>query len=174
MAEVLIVSPSTDKSERYKSLLPQIESLVSGEPDVVANLSNITAALRQSMNFFWVGFYIVKNNAVPTGRQALTAGSQELVLGPFQGPIACTRIAFGKGVCGACWKEKKVMLVPNVDEFPGHIACSSDSKSEIVLPAFKNGEVALVLDVDSDKLNDFDKTDELYLQQVMRLIEKFL
>ena len=174
MAEVLILSTSTDKSERYKSLLPQIESLVSGEPDVVANLSNITAALRQSMNFFWVGFYIVKNNAVtalPTGQ---AGGSQELVLGPFQGPIACTRIAFGKGVCGACWKEKKVMLVPNVDEFPGHIACSSDSKSEIVLPAFKNGEVALVLDVDSDKLNDFDKTDELYLSQVMRLIEKFL
>ena len=177
MAEVLIVSQSTDKSERYKSLLPQIESLVSGEPDVVANLSNITAALRQSMNFFWVGFYIVKNNAVTAGpppEVVRRAGSQELVLGPFQGPIACTRIAFGKGVCGACWKEKKVMLVPNVDEFPGHIACSSDSKSEIVLPAFRNGEVALVLDVDSDKLNDFDKTDELYLLQVMRLIEKFL
>lgn len=167
MAEVLTISESTDKSERYKSLIPQIESLVSGEPDVVANLSNIAAALRQSMNFFWVGFYIVKNTAMP-------AGEQELVLGPFQGPIACTRIAFGKGVCGACWKEKKVMLVPNVDEFPGHIACSSDSKSEIVLPAFKGSDVALVLDVDSDKLNDFDKTDELYLGQVMRLIEKFL
>ena len=167
MAEVLIISQSTDKGERYKSLVPQIESLITGESDVVANLSNIAAALRQSMNFFWVGFYIVKNNAMPAGRQ-------ELVLGPFQGPIACTRIAFGKGVCGASWKEKKVMLVPNVDEFPGHIACSSDSKSEIVLPAFKNNEVALVLDVDSDKLNDFDKTDELYLGQVMRLIEKFL
>jgi len=167
MAEVLVLSQSTDKGERYKSLVPQIESLITGEPDVVANLSNIAAALRQSMNFFWVGFYIVKNNAMPIGRQ-------ELVLGPFQGPIACTRIAFGKGVCGASWKEKKVMLVPNVDEFPGHIACSSDSKSEIVLPAFKNNEVALVLDVDSDKLNDFDKTDELYLGQVMRLIEKFL
>ena len=167
MAEVLIVSQSTDKGERYKSLVPQIEALVSGEPDVIANLSNIAAALRQSMNFFWVGFYLVKNNAMP-------ASSQELVLGPFQGPIACTRIAFGKGVCGACWKEKKVMLVPNVDDFPGHIACSSDSKSEIVLPAFKNNEVALVLDVDSDKLNDFDKIDELYLTQVMRLIEKFL
>ena len=167
MAEVLILSTSTDKNERYKSLVPQIEALVAGEPDLIANLSNITAALRQSMNFFWVGFYIVKNNA-------MSAGRQELVLGPFQGPIACTRIALGQGVCGACWKEKKVMLVPNVDEFPGHIACSSDSKSEIVLPAFKNNEVALVLDVDSDKLNDFDKTDELYLGQVMRLIEKFL
>ena len=160
MAETLTLSTSTDKSERYKSLVPQIEALIAGEPDVIANLSNIAAALRQSMNFFWVGFYLVKNN--------------ELVLGPFQGPIACTRIAFGKGVCGACWKDKKVMLVPNVDEFPGHIACSSDSKSEIVLPAFKNNEVTLVLDVDSDKLNDFDKTDELYLGQVMRLIEKFL
>ena len=167
MAEVLTLSQSTSKSERYTSLIPQIESLVAGEPDVIANLSNIAAALRQSMNFFWVGFYLVKNNAMPAGRQ-------ELVLGPFQGPIACTRIAFGKGVCGQCWKEKKVMLVPNVDEFPGHIACSSDSKSEIVLPAFKDSQVALVLDVDSDKLNDFDKTDELYLQQVMRLIEKFL
>jgi L-methionine (R)-S-oxide reductase len=160
MTEQLIISSSLNKADRYKTLLPQIEALVAGEPDVVANLSNIAAALRQSMNFFWVGFYIVKNN--------------ELVLGPFQGPIACTRIAFGRGVCGACWKEKKVMLVPNVDEFPGHIACSSDSKSEIVLPAFKNNEVALVLDVDSDKLNDFDKIDELYLGQVMRLIEKFL
>ena len=174
MAEQLIISSSLNKADRYKSLVPQIEALVAGEPDVVANLSNIAAALRQSMNFFWVGFYLVKNNAMsalPTGQ---AGGKQELVLGPFQGSIACTRIAFGKGVCGACWKEKKVMLVPNVDEFPGHIACSSDSKSEIVLPAFKDSQVALVLDVDSDKLNDFDKTDELYLQQVMRLIEKFI
>ncbi len=160
MAEHLLVDASQSKAERYQSLIPQIEALVAGESDVTANLANITAALRQSMNFFWVGFYIVKNN--------------ELVLGPFQGPIACTRIAFGKGVCGACWKEKKVMLVPNVEEFPGHIACSSDSKSEIVLPAFKNNEVALVLDVDSDQLNDFDAIDEKYLQQVMKLIERFI
>jgi L-methionine (R)-S-oxide reductase len=167
MAEQLIIETSVDKVARYKTLLPQIEALTNGEPDVVANLSNIAAALRQTLNFFWVGFYIVKNNAMPAGRQ-------ELVLGPFQGPIACTRIAFGKGVCGACWKEKKVMLVPDVKEFPGHIACSSDSKSEIVLPAFKNNEVALVLDVDSDKLNDFDATDELYLTQVMKIVEKFI
>jgi GAF domain-containing protein len=167
MAENLIIAESTDKASRYKTLVPQIEALTSGEPDLIANLSNIAAALRQTMNFFWVGFYIVKNNAMPAGRQ-------ELVLGPFQGPIACTRIAFGKGVCGACWKEKKVMLVPNVDEFPGHIACSSDSKSEIVLPAFKNGEVAMVLDVDSDKLNDFDETDKTYLTEVMRIIEKMI
>ena len=160
MAEQLIIASSIDKAGRYKTLLPQIDSLVAGEPDVVANLSNIAAALKQTMNFFWVGFYLVKKN--------------ELVLGPFQGPIACTRIALGKGVCGASWKEKKVIIVPNVDEFPGHIACSSDSKSEIVLPAFKNGEVALILDVDSDVLNDFDETDEKYLQEVMRIIEKFV
>lgn len=167
MAETLVISQSTDKATRYKTLLPQIEALTLGEADVIANLSNIAAALKQAMDFFWVGFYIVKNNAMPAGRQ-------ELVLGPFQGPVACTRIAFGNGVCGACWKERKTIIVPNVDEFPGHIACSSASKSEIVLPAFKHGEVALVLDVDSDKLQDFDQTDERYLTQVMHLIEKFL
>lgn len=160
MAEELILSTSTDKQDRYNALLPQIESLVAGEPDVVANLSNIAAALKQAMGFFWVGFYLVKNN--------------ELVLGPFQGPIACTRIGFGKGVCGASWKEKKIILVPDVEQFPGHIACSSASKSEIVLPAFKNSEVALVLDVDSDKLNDFDETDAVALQKLMRTIEQFL
>jgi L-methionine (R)-S-oxide reductase len=160
MAEQLIIASSSSKEERYKTLIPQIEALVFGETDLVANLSNIAAALRQTMNFFWVGFYIVKGN--------------EMVLGPFQGPIACTRIAYGKGVCGASWKEKKVLLIPDVEEFPGHIACSSDSKSEIVLPAFKKNEVQLVLDVDSDKVNDFDKTDELYLQQVMGIIEKFI
>jgi L-methionine (R)-S-oxide reductase len=166
MAEQLIIETSADKATRYKTLVPQIEALVNGESDMTANLANIAAALRQTMNFFWVGFYIVKNNDL--------SGKPELVLGPFQGPIACTRIAFGKGVCGACWKEKKVMLVPDVEEFPGHIACSSDSKSEIVLPAFKNNEVALVLDVDSDKLNDFDTTDEIYLTQVMKIIERFI
>lgn len=160
MAEELIISTSTDKQERYATLVPQIQALIEGETDVVANLSNVVAALKQTMNFFWVGFYLVKEN--------------QLVLGPFQGPIACTRIQFGKGVCGASWKEKKVILVPDVEEFPGHIACSSASKSEIVLPAFKNGEVALVLDVDSDKLNDFDEVDERELEKVMRIIEKFI
>jgi len=160
MAEQLAIAATADKAERYKILLPQIASLVEGETDVVANLSNTVAALRQTMHFFWVGFYLVKEN--------------QLVLGPFQGPIACTRINFGKGVCGASWKEKKTILVPDVDEFPGHIACSSDSKSEIVLPAFKNNEVALVLDVDSDKLNDFDDTDAHHLEQVMRIVEKFI
>lgn len=160
MAEELIIAQSADKAEKYKTLVPQIEALVQGENDVVANLSNVAAALKQTMNFFWVGFYLVKDN--------------QLVLGPFQGPIACTRINFGKGVCGASWKEEKTIIVPNVDEFPGHIACSSASKSEIVLPAFKNGEVALVLDVDSDELNDFDETDAVALEQVMRIVEKFL
>lgn len=160
MAEELIISTAADKHERYATLIPQIESLVSGEPDQIANLSNIVAALKQTMNFFWVGFYIVKDN--------------QLVLGPFQGPIACTRINFGKGVCGASWKEKRTILVPNVDEFPGHIACSSASKSEIVLPAFKNKEVALVMDVDSEVLNDFDETDREALEKVMRIIEGLL
>lgn len=160
MAEELIISSSTDKKEKYKTLISQLESLVAGEPDVIANLSNIAAAVKQTMNFFWVGFYFVKGD--------------QLVLGPFQGPIACTRIDYGKGVCGSSWKEKKTIVVPNVDEFPGHIACSSASKSEIVLPAFNRGEVKLVLDVDSDKLNDFDQTDQQELEKVMRIIEKLL
>ncbi|HZY78022.1 MAG TPA: GAF domain-containing protein [Cyclobacteriaceae bacterium] len=160
MAENLVISTSTDKKARYEVLLPQIESLVAGENDVVANMSNVVAALRQTMGFFWVGFYLVKQD--------------QLVLGPFQGPIACTRINFGKGVCGTSWKEKRTIVVPDVELFPGHIACSSDSKSEIVLPAFKNGEVALVLDVDSDRLNDFDDTDAVYLERVMRIIERFI
>ncbi len=160
MAEELHISTSANKKEKYDSLIPQIEGLVMGEPDLIANLANIAAALRQGMNFFWVGFYLVNKD--------------QLVLGPFQGPIACTRINLGKGVCGKSWEEKKTLIVPNVDEFPGHIACSSASKSEIVLPAFKNNEVALVLDVDSDQLNDFDNTDREALEKVMRLIEKFL
>lgn len=160
MAEELLISKSTDKKERYQTLVPQIESLVAGEKDFIANLSNIAAALKQTMNFFWVGFYLVKEN--------------QLVLGPFQGPIACTRIDFGKGVCGAAWKDKKTILVPDVDEFPGHIACSSASKSEIVLPALKNNEVALVLDVDSDRLNDFDEADRIALEKVMKIVERLL
>ena len=160
MAEELIISKSVSKKERYQTLLPQIEALVAGEPDQVANLSNIAAALKQTMDFFWVGFYLVKEN--------------QLVLGPFQGPIACTRIDLGKGVCGTAWKEKRTIIVPDVEKFPGHIACNSASKSEIVLPAFKNNEVALVLDVDSDALNDFNSTDQLALEELMRIIENFL
>jgi GAF domain-containing protein len=157
MAEEIFIPASTDKAERYRALLPQLEALLAGESDLIANLSNTAAALKQSMHFFWVGFYLVKEN--------------QLVLGPFQGPVACTRIDYGKGVCGAAWKEKRTIIVPDVDQFPGHIACSSASRSEIVVPAFRNGEVFLVLDVDSDRLNDFDAVDAQYLGNVIRLIE---
>ena len=158
MAEQLVVSATATKAEKYEQLLPQIEALLADEPDEVANLANVAAALKQAMNFFWVGFYLVKG--------------RELVLGPFQGPIACTRIGLGKGVCGTAWKEGRTIIVPNVDEFPGHIACSSDSKSEIVVPLFRNGAVIGVLDVDSDHLNDFDSVDEKYLGRLIRVIEK--
>lgn len=159
MAEKLIIPAVADKSEKYNVLLPQIEALVDGEKDIIANLANMAAALKQTFDFFWVGFYLVKDG--------------ELVLGPFQGPIACTRIGFGKGVCGTSWKEKKTILVPNVDEFPGHIACSAASKSEIVVPGFDaNGDVALVLDVDSDRINDFDETDQHALEKLMTMAGK--
>ena len=158
MSETLFLPPSGSKEEIYQALLPQVAALISGEQDLVANLANIAAALREAFGFFWVGFYVVKG--------------QELVLGPFQGPIACTRIAYGRGVCGTAWKEKKTQLVPDVDAFPGHIACSSASKSEIVVPAFQDGEVFLVLDVDSDRLNDFDTVDQHYLEELMQLLEK--
>jgi GAF domain-containing protein len=160
MAEELVISESKDKKERYRTLLPQIESLVSGEKDLIANLANIAAALRETMNFFWVGFYLVKGN--------------QLVLGPFQGPIACTRIDHGKGVCGTAWKNKEAIIVPNVDEFPGHIVCNSASKSEIVLLAFKDNTVALILDVDSEKPDDFNAVDRQALEKVMRIIEQLL
>ncbi len=151
MAENLTIAQGS-KNEKYESLVPQIKALVYGESDVTANLANVVAALKQTFDFFWIGFYLVKN--------------EELVLGPFQGPIACTRISKGRGVCGSSWAESKTLLVPNVEEFPGHIACSSLSKSEIVVPLIKNGEVLGVLDVDSDKLNDFDATDEKYLNEL--------
>lgn len=160
MAEELLIEDNATKAEKYKSLIPQIEALTTGESDLVANLANIASALKFGMGYFWVGFYVVKND--------------ELVLGPFQGPIACTRISKGRGVCGTTWAEGKTLVVPNVDEFPGHIACSSDSKSEIVLPAFKDSEVALILDVDSDQLDDFDDVDREHLEGLMRIIEKLL
>lgn len=160
MAEELIINNTATKEEKYQSLIPQIEALVTGEPDLIANLANIASALKYGMGFFWIGFYLVKDD--------------ELVLGPFQGPIACTRIRKGKGVCGTSWANAQTVLVPNVDEFPGHIACSSDSKSEIVLPAFKDGEVALILDVDSDQLNDFDSVDQENLEKLMRIVEQLL
>lgn len=158
MAENFSISTTlTGKADRYKSLIPQVNALVTGEPDLIANLANIVAALKEGMGFFWVGVYFVKND--------------ELVLGPFQGPVACTRIKFGKGVCGTSWKEKKVIIVDDVETFPGHIACSALSKSEIVLPAFKNGEVFLVLDVDSENLASFDLEDEKYLGEIIKIIE---
>lgn len=158
MAEDLIISKSASKAERYKTLIPQVEALVSGETDTIANLANIAAALKETFDFFWVGVYIVKGD--------------ELVLGPFQGPVACTRIAKGKGVCGTAWEKAQTIIVPDVDKFPGHIACSSDARSEIVVPIVKNGEVALVLDVDSDQLDSFDSTDKVYLSSIATIISK--
>ena len=155
MAETLALDTTLTKAEQYRQLLPQIEALTIGEPDLTANLANTAAALRQAFNFFWVGFYLVKG--------------EELVLGPFQGPIACTRIRHGKGVCGASWAQAQTLLVPDVEAFPGHIACSSESKSEIVVPILKNGQVVAVLDVDSDQLNDFDQADQAALEQLMQL-----
>jgi len=153
MAETLFIPQAATKQDKYEALVPQIEALIAGEPDLTANLANIAAALKYGMGFFWVGFYMVKED--------------QLVLGPFQGPIACTRINLGKGVCGASWKEARTIIVPDVDQFPGHIACSSDSKSEIVLPMMRGGKVLGVLDVDSDRLNEFDEVDQRYLEQII-------
>ncbi|PJZ50980.1 GAF domain-containing protein [Leptospira saintgironsiae] len=159
MAESIIVTETTDRKTLYRELYPQLESLTLNETDLIANLANIVGALRQTFQFFWVGVYFVKG--------------EELVLGPFQGPVACTRISFGKGVCGSSWKRKETILVPDVEKFPGHIACSSESKSEIVIPALDDSEnVFLVLDVDSDRLDDFSETDQIELENIARLIEK--
>lgn len=156
MAESLYIPKETDKAGVYQAIIPQIEALISAETDLYANLANVAAVLKESFGFFWVGFYLVKDD--------------ELVLGPFQGPLACTRIAYGKGVCGTAWKEAKTELVPDVDLFPGHIACSSASRSEIVVPGIKDGKVWCVLDVDSDQLDDFDTTDQIYLENLMQLL----
>lgn len=157
MAEELKITEGS-KTEKYEALLPQIAALLEGEDDLTANMANVCAALRSAMGFFWVGFYVVKG--------------EQLVLAPFQGPVACTRIGMGKGVCGTSWQKAQPVIVANVDEFPGHIACSSDSKSEIVIPVYNaRGEVAAVLDVDSDRLNEFDRTDENYLTQVVQLLK---
>jgi len=155
MAEDLQIG-SGSKEEKYLSLIPQIKGLIDGEPDLVANLANIAAALKEQFDFFWVGFYLVKGD--------------ELVLGPFQGPVACTRIKKGRGVCGTSWSQANTIIVPDVEKFPGHIACSSISKSEIVIPLFKNNEVWGVLDVDSDQFNSFDETDAELLQEIVSLI----
>ena len=160
MAEELkIPLKGESKEEKYRSLYPQICSLIEGETDIISNLANVSAALKEVFDFFWVGFYLVKGN--------------QLVLGPFQGPIACTRIAFGKGVCGTSWKEKKSIIVPDVNNFTGHIACSSLSQSEIVIPIMKDSEVVAVLDVDSEHLNHFDEIDEEWLTKIVEQLNCF-
>ncbi len=146
-----------NKIEMYQSIIPQIAALIEGEQDLIANLANVAAALKEQFGWWWVGFYLVKNN--------------ELVLGPFQGPVACTRIHKGRGVCGAAWQQEKTIIVPDVEKFPGHIACSSLSKSEIVVPVFSQQEVVGVLDVDSEVLNFFDATDEQYLKEIVDLLK---
>jgi GAF domain-containing protein len=159
MAESLHIDQSISKKEQYEALIPQIKALTTGEADIIANLANITAALKEAMGFFWIGFYIVKED--------------ELVLGPFQGPIACTRIRKGKGVCGTVWEKAETMIVADVEAFPGHIACSAASKSEIVLPVLVNGEVKMVLDIDSHELNTFDEIDAEFLTQLTEHISTF-
>ncbi|MBB6238705.1 GAF domain-containing protein [Pedobacter sp. AK013] len=156
MAEDLTITRNASKEEQYQSIIPQIDALLYGETDFIANLANVAAALKEQFNWFWVGFYLVKED--------------ELVLGPFQGPVACTRIKKGKGVCGTSWQQAKSIIVPDVEEFPGHIACASASRSEIVLPLVVNGEVIGVLDVDSEVLNKFDETDKVYLEKVISVI----
>ena len=156
MREELSISTELSKNEKYEVLIPQISALIEGETSIVANLANVAAALRQTSGFFWVGFYLVDGD--------------ELVLGPFQGEIACTRIGFRKGVCGTVWKEKQTIIVPNVDEFPGHIACSSASQSEIVIPIISNNKIIAVLDVDSHILNDFDEDDKFGLEKIANLL----
>ena len=153
--------PNHDSLEaNYKTLVTQINHLIEEENDITAILSNVSSTLKETFNFLWVGFYLIKN--------------EELVLGPFQGPVACFRIKKSEGVCGYCWKEKKTIIVPNVDKFPGHIACSSQSKSEIVVPIFKKNDVFGVLDVDSKSLNQFNIIDKMYLEKIVRSIEKKL
>jgi GAF domain-containing protein len=155
MAEDLSIVKGT-KQEQYQSLIPQIEGLLTGEPDLIANLANVAAALKEQFGWLWVGFYLVKDG--------------ELVLGPFQGPVACTRIKKGRGVCGAAWQQEKTLIVPDVAKFPGHIACSSLSKSEIVVPLLHNGQVVGVLDVDSESLDEYDQTDQEYLEKIVALL----
>lgn len=155
MSEDLIITEG-DKKEQYETLLPQIAALISSETDLVANLANVAAALQQQFGWLWIGFYLVKES--------------ELVVGPFQGPVACTRIRKGKGVCGSSWEQAATIIVPDVEQFPGHIACSSLSRSEIVVPLIREGEVIGVLDADSEMLSQFDETDRHYLEQVANLL----
>jgi len=160
--ETLIIPAGGGKKEIYEAIIPQIEAVISGEPDTIANMANVAAILREAFDMFWVGFYIVKEDSSTHG--------SSLVLGPFQGPLACTRIAFGKGVCGASWRDKATLIVPDVEAFPGHIACSSLSRSEIVVPLIKNGEVTAILDIDSKDLDSFDETDASYLKSIVGML----
>lgn len=167
--EEIIIDKSLKKPDRYQLLLSQVTSLIRGETDLIASLSNVAAVLKYGMDFFWVGFYLVKTSPAASGN------AEELVLGPFQGPVACTRIGFGRGVCGTSWKEKRVIIVDDVEKFPGHIACSGESRSEIVLPVFnKSKKVVMVLDVDSTELSAFDVTDKEFLEKIIGLIEEKL
>ncbi len=165
MAEDLLITKGT-KEEQYESLLPQIKALLEGEPDLIANLANITGALKEQFNWLWVGFYLVK----PSYAKASEGENDELVLGPFQGPVACTRIKKGKGVCGTSWAKAQTLIVPDVEKFPGHIACSSLSRSEIVVPIIRNNKVVGVLDVDSIEPDQFDNIDQNYLEQIIESI----
>lgn len=161
MAEDLSIIKGS-KTEQYESLVPQIKGLLEGEPDSIANMANIAAALKEQFGWLWVGFYIVRPTA---------AGGEELVLGPFQGPVACTRIRKGRGVCGTSWAEARTLIVPDVEQFPGHIACSSLSRSEIVVPIIQNGQVVAVLDADSSEYNEYDETDQQYLEHITGLLQ---
>jgi len=165
----LVKAKSQAKTHLYQSLLPQIESLISGETDLIANMANIVAVLHNTFHFWWTGFYLVKEKDQSPISNDQSTINQELVLGPFQGPIACTRIPFGKGVCGTAWKNNETLIVPDVHQFPGHIACSSESKSEIVVPIRHNGEIIAVLDIDSKDYNTFDNIDKNYLEQIKLL-----
>ncbi len=162
MAEDLQINIG-NKAEQYQSLVPQIKALLEGEPDIIANMANVAAALKEQFGWLWVGFYVVK--------RSFDNAQDELVLAPFQGPVACTRIKKGRGVCGSSWAESKTLIVPDVEKFPGHIACSSLSRSEIVVPVIRNNEVVAILDVDSSDYNQFDMTDQRYLEEIVSLIE---
>ncbi|MBI5857044.1 MAG: GAF domain-containing protein [Sphingobacteriales bacterium] len=165
MAEDLSIIPGT-KAEQYQSLIPQIKGLLEGETDLVANMANVVAALKEQFGWLWVGFYVVKPSFAKAPK-----GEDELVLAPFQGPVACTRIKKGRGVCGTSWAQAKTLIVPDVEKFPGHIACSSLSRSEIVIPVMRDNDVIAVLDVDSNEYNRFDETDQTYLEKIVSLLQ---
>lgn len=162
MAEDLTII-SGSKAQQYQSLIPQIKALMDGEPELIANLANIAAALKEQFGWLWVGFYLVKSSKA--------SAEEELVLGPFQGPVACTRIKKGRGVCGTSWERGETLIVPDVEKFPGHIACSSLSRSEIVVPVIRKNSVVAVLDADSEQLSHFDQTDKQYLETIVNLIQ---